>query len=177
MLRAGELLGGWLRAFSVLAEDPSSVPRTHIGLTTTCNSSSNTSLASATCSHMNISPQTHTHIHNLKNDKSSLKDQKITLVVMAHAFNLALGRQRQEDVCEFEASLIYRASSRTSRATQRDLVSKQQQTIQVGVKPFLRSRPLLFLEKVGTGMMAQRICVWALPNHVTLIKSLHTSEA
>jgi hypothetical protein len=31
----------------------------------------------------------------------------------------ALGRQRQEDLCEFEANLIYRASSRTARATQR----------------------------------------------------------
>ena len=29
----------------------------------------------------------------------------------------ALGRQRQEDLCEFEASLVYRVSSRTARAT------------------------------------------------------------
>lgn len=28
---------------------------------------------------------------------------------------LALDRQRQEDLCEFKASLIYRASSRTAR--------------------------------------------------------------
>jgi hypothetical protein len=32
---------------------------------------------------------------------------------------LALQRQRQEDICEFEASLVYRASSRTARTTQR----------------------------------------------------------
>ena len=38
----------------------------------------------------------------------------------------ALERQRQEDVCEFEVSLVYRASSRTgSKATQRNLVSKK----------------------------------------------------
>jgi hypothetical protein len=35
----------------------------------------------------------------------------------------ALGRQRQED-SEFEASLVYRVSSRTARATQRNPVSK-----------------------------------------------------
>jgi hypothetical protein len=35
---------------------------------------------------------------------------------------LALGRQRQEDLCEFKASLVYRASSRIARATQRNPV-------------------------------------------------------
>ena len=35
----------------------------------------------------------------------------------------AHGRQRQVDLCEFEASLVYRASSRTARAvTQRNPV-------------------------------------------------------
>ena len=32
----------------------------------------------------------------------------------------ALRRQRQADLCEFEASLVYRVSSRTFRATQRN---------------------------------------------------------
>jgi hypothetical protein len=36
----------------------------------------------------------------------------------------ALGRQRQMDLLEFEASLAYKASSRTARATQRNPVSK-----------------------------------------------------
>ena len=37
----------------------------------------------------------------------------------------ALGRQRQADLCEFEASLVYRASSRTTWAvTQRNPVLK-----------------------------------------------------
>ena len=35
----------------------------------------------------------------------------------------ALGRQRQEDPCEFEASLVCRESSRTARATLRNPVS------------------------------------------------------
>jgi hypothetical protein len=35
----------------------------------------------------------------------------------------ALGRQGQVDLSEFEASLVYRESSRTARATQRNPVS------------------------------------------------------
>ena len=31
----------------------------------------------------------------------------------------AFRRQRQVDLCEFEASLVYRASSRTAKATQK----------------------------------------------------------
>jgi hypothetical protein len=34
----------------------------------------------------------------------------------------ALRRQKQMDLCKFEASLVYRVSSRTARATQRDPV-------------------------------------------------------
>jgi hypothetical protein len=37
----------------------------------------------------------------------------------------ALGTQRQADICEFEASLVYRVSSRAARATQRNPVSKK----------------------------------------------------
>jgi hypothetical protein len=37
----------------------------------------------------------------------------------------ALGRQRQTD-SEFEASLVYKVSSRTARAIQRNPVSKKQ---------------------------------------------------
>jgi hypothetical protein len=40
--------------------------------------------------------------------------------VVAHAFNPNRGRR----VSEFEASLVYRVSSRTARATQRNPVSK-----------------------------------------------------
>jgi hypothetical protein len=38
----------------------------------------------------------------------------------------ALGKQRQEDLCEFEASLVYRVSSTIARATQRNPVSTKQ---------------------------------------------------
>ena len=39
----------------------------------------------------------------------------------------ALGRQRQEDCCKFEASLVYRVSSKTTRTVQRDPVSKMRE--------------------------------------------------
>jgi len=38
----------------------------------------------------------------------------------------ALGKQRQADLWEFEACPIYKASSRTARAIQRNTVSKNQ---------------------------------------------------
>jgi hypothetical protein len=38
----------------------------------------------------------------------------------------ALRRQRQADLCKFEVHLVYRGSSRTARAIQRNPVSKNQ---------------------------------------------------
>jgi hypothetical protein len=38
----------------------------------------------------------------------------------------ALGRQRQADLCEFKASLVYRVSSRTAKAIQRNPVSREE---------------------------------------------------
>ena len=37
-----------------------------------------------------------------------------------------LRRQRQVDLCEFEVSLVYKASSRTARATQRNPARKEE---------------------------------------------------
>jgi hypothetical protein len=39
---------------------------------------------------------------------------------------LALGRQRQVDLCEFQYSLVYRESSGTARATKRNPDLKRQ---------------------------------------------------
>jgi hypothetical protein len=39
-----------------------------------------------------------------------------------------LGKQRQEDLCEFEASLIYTVNPRTARTTQRNPVSNNNNT-------------------------------------------------
>jgi hypothetical protein len=38
--------------------------------------------------------------------------------VVAHTFDSSMERQRLVDFCEFEAHLVYRASSRAVRATQ-----------------------------------------------------------
>jgi hypothetical protein len=40
------------------------------------------------------------------------------------ALILALGSQKQGDLCELEASLVYRLSSRTAEATQKTLSGK-----------------------------------------------------
>jgi hypothetical protein len=46
--------------------------------------------------------------------------------VVAHTFNPSIGRQRQVDFFEFEASLVYRvSSSRTVRATHRETLSRK----------------------------------------------------
>jgi hypothetical protein len=49
-------------------------------------------------------------------------------ITQARQLNPALGGERQADLSEFEASLIYRVSSRTARATQRNPVSKKDKT-------------------------------------------------
>ena len=43
-------------------------------------------------------------------------------------------RQKQMDLCEFEVSLIYRVSSKTARAIQRNRVSKQTNKKNKGLK-------------------------------------------
>ena len=49
--------------------------------------------------------------------------------VGAHAFKSSTLRQRQADLCEFEASLVYRGSSRTARATLRNPGSKRKKMV------------------------------------------------
>jgi hypothetical protein len=46
-------------------------------------------------------------------------------MVMVQSLILAEGRQRQEHLCEFKASLVNRVSSRTARATQRNHILKR----------------------------------------------------
>jgi hypothetical protein len=47
-------------------------------------------------------------------------------VVVAHAFNPSILGGRRRQISEFKASLVYKVSSRTARATQRNPVSKKQ---------------------------------------------------
>ena len=48
--------------------------------------------------------------------------------VVAHTFNPSTWRQRQRDLCEFEAIVFYSVRSRTARDTQKNPVSKNQKT-------------------------------------------------
>jgi hypothetical protein len=55
--------------------------------------------------------------------------------VVVHTSIPAHRRQRQADLCEFKASLVYRVSSRTARGTQRNLVSKKNKKTKKQKKP------------------------------------------
>jgi hypothetical protein len=60
------------------------------------------------------------------------------VVVVAHTFNHSTWRKRKVDLCEFEATLVYKASSRAARAMQRNPVwkiKKQNRTITTIKKP------------------------------------------
>jgi hypothetical protein len=46
----------------------------------------------------------------------SFKTHTDELGLVAHAFNSSTQRQKQGDLCEFEASLLYIVNSRTARA-------------------------------------------------------------
>jgi hypothetical protein len=48
-------------------------------------------------------------------------------MLVAHAFNLSTWEAEAGNLCEFEARLVYRLSSRTVRATQRNPISKKKQ--------------------------------------------------
>jgi hypothetical protein len=49
--------------------------------------------------------------------------------MMAHDFNLSIWRQREVDLCEFAASLVYKMSSRIAKATPKYLSQKKQKVI------------------------------------------------
>jgi hypothetical protein len=57
--------------------------------------------------------------------------------MVVRALTPALRMQRQVNLCELEASLVYRVSSRTARATQRNPVSnKTKQTNKKMIQTF-----------------------------------------
>ena len=54
-----------------------------------------------------------------------LENARGNWAVVVHTFNPSTREAEAGDLCEFEASLVYRASSTTARATQRNPVSKK----------------------------------------------------
>jgi hypothetical protein len=74
----------------------------------------------------------------------------------------ALRKQRWVDSCEFEASLVYRVSSRTARSTQRNLVERKQNKTKIQInnktKPPLKKISLLLF-----------FCVWTVYMYTTSV--------
>lgn len=50
--------------------------------------------------------------------------RELELGIIAHAFNPSIWKQKQEDLCEFEFSLLYTVSSRTATAAIENLSFK-----------------------------------------------------
>jgi hypothetical protein len=71
----------------------------------------------------------------------------------------ALGRQRQADLCEFEASLVYRESSRTPRAkTEKPCLGKIKRT---DLKSFLSH-----FGKIAKCFHKYVVCVFGMLTHM-----------
>jgi hypothetical protein len=69
--------------------------------------------------YMYTHPRTHTHVPPLKRERENTEPDTVALT-----FNPGLERQRQTDLCDFEGSLVYRASSMRARATQNKQTKK-----------------------------------------------------
>ena len=68
----------------------------------------------------------------------------------------AFGRQRQADLCEFEDSMAYKSSSRSSKATQRNPVSGKKKSvgkIKRGVFSGVSALSMYVLRCVSTDMI------------------------
>ena len=67
--------------------------------------------------------------HRTRFDFYYLKKFNISWALVVHALNTSTQEAEvgsQEDLCEIEASLVYRVSSRTAKTTERNPVSKKQ---------------------------------------------------
>ena len=73
-------------------------------------------------------------IHTKLNIKNKTKTKR---VVMVHTFNPQhlVGRQRQVDLWEFQANLVYRVSSATAKATEKPCLEKPKQQNKTKKKP------------------------------------------
>ena len=84
---------------------------------------------------------------------------------------LALGRQRQVDLCEFKVSLIYKVSSRTARAvTQRSPVFKKKGggAVEALVWYCFSDRILMCSQTVTLPCKLPKCCVTGMCQHTAL---------
>jgi 3-polyprenyl-4-hydroxybenzoate decarboxylase len=75
----------------------------------------------------------------------------------------AFRRQRQVDLCEFQASLIYTVNSRTARAIQRNPVSKKKkkERKKERKKQFLKCKKRnVFGSLASSSFLTQKMCHW-----------------
>jgi hypothetical protein len=78
---------------------------------------------------------------NNNNNNNNRETRKSLPGVMTHAFNPSTLGGRGRRISEFEASLVYKVSSRTARAIQRNYVSKKKKK-----KERKKERKSLFLK-------------------------------
>ena len=69
----------------------------------------------------------------------------------------ALGRQRQTDICEFEASMVFRASSRTGSKATKKPVSKKKKSSVLGMGSLLWSYWSLGFHRLPSKLQATAI--------------------
>jgi hypothetical protein len=74
---------------------------------------------------------------NKQNNNNNKNNKRVCFswAVVAHAFNPSTQEAEAGGFSEFEASLVYKVSSRTAKATQRNPVSKQNKTKQPELLP------------------------------------------
>jgi hypothetical protein len=108
----------------------------------------------------NTHTHTHTHTHTMGNiiSKQQHNTSHIWKKVSSLAFNKG-GRGRQ--ISEFEANLVYKVSSRTARAIQRNPISKKQKQKQRNKQKYLY-KPWLNLPVGGVFFVCVcvYVCVW-----------------
>jgi hypothetical protein len=69
--------------------------------------------------------------------------RKLERTGQAHTFNSSTQEAKAGKSLEFKARLVYRASSRTTKATQRNPVSKMKEKMRPGLESWLRALAVL----------------------------------
>jgi hypothetical protein len=90
----------------------------------------------------------------------------------------ALRKQRQADLCEFEASLVYRVSSRTAKVTQRNPVSKQtnkqkEKKFKRKERKWIKRSPEIIFHPLSTHTLCSNLKRLACSNVTSLLFGFH----
>ena len=91
----------------------------------------------------------------------------MSLAFWAAVVGGALGRQRKADLCEFQGSLVYKASFRTAKVAQRDPALKEQKKRKMHLAEWVTvpnaiSSAVYFLDTVfSAGAPVKSACPWS----------------